>query len=206
VEAAAPASPTPAVEREAVPAAEVSGETQRAAGVGADSGGAQCAVIGPLDTAAEAADLAQAAAAGALSARVEGAAVTETRGFIVVTPVQDSAEAASALAESIRGRGIHDTIAVLAGTHANRVSLGVYAHRTFADRRREALAALGVAAEVLERTHTREGWWVHARLPAGHEAGALRRLVTSGLAARQRACGAGAVRRAQLPEAPGDAS
>ncbi len=150
----------------------------------------RCAAIGPLDDAGQAERLARALEDNGAGARVEREAIVETAGFIVLTPPAGDLDAAKRLAATIAAAGIRDMVVLRRGDYANRVSLGVFAKESTAERRRDDLAALGFTTTVLERTRSRDGWVVHVRLPAGVEAGRLLPAAAAELVAGPHACDA----------------
>ena len=119
-----------------------------------------CASIGPFPT--------QADMRGALNAltplvariQYREARSTETRGYWVYLPAQASRERALALARQLSEKGVRDYYVVTAGDQPNTISLGLFHDQANAEKRREEVAKLGFAPEVVARTEELPVYWI----------------------------------------------
>jgi len=125
-----------------------------------DLRGGSCVSIGPFPT--------QADMRGALSALTPLAAriqyreahATETRGYWVFLAAQASRERALALARQLSEKGVRDYYVVTVGDQPNTISLGLFHDQINADRRRDEVAKLGFAPEVIARTEELPVYWI----------------------------------------------
>lgn len=119
-----------------------------------------CSSIGPFPT--------QADMRGALNAltplvaRIQYREVrsTETRGYWVYLPAQASREKALALARQLSEKGVRDYYVVTAGDQPNTISLGLFHDQANADKRRDEIAKLGFAPQVVARTEELPVYWI----------------------------------------------
>jgi hypothetical protein len=119
-----------------------------------------CTSIGPFPT--------QADMRGALNAltplvariQYREAHSTETRGYWVYMPAQPSREKALALARQLSEKGVRDYYVVTAGDQPNTISLGLFRDQANADKRRDEMARLGFAADVVARTEELPVYWI----------------------------------------------
>lgn len=126
----------------------------------AQAHGGTCSSIGPFPT--------QADMRGALNAltplvariQFREARSTETRGYWVYLPAQASREKALALARQLSEKGVRDYYVVTAGDQPNTISLGLFHDQANADKRRDEVARLGFAPEVVARTEELPVYWV----------------------------------------------
>ena len=107
----------------------------------------QCFATGPIASAAQAAEITAALEGAGATARVREAASADPRGYIVLAR-QPPDSSARVMAAELRARGVEDIAQIATGRRAGRVSLGVYGAVGRAERRRAALAELGVATEI----------------------------------------------------------
>ncbi len=120
----------------------------------------RCLSIGPFPTQADVR-----AALNALTPRVariqyREAHATETRGYWVFLPAQPSREQALALARQLSSRGVRDYYVVTAGEQQNTISLGLFRDQGNAEKRRNEIAALGFAPELIARTEELPVYWI----------------------------------------------
>ena len=119
-----------------------------------------CSSIGPFPT--------QADMRGALNAltplvariQYREARSTETRGYWVYLPAQASREKALVLARQLSEKGVRDYYVVTAGDQPNTISLGLFHDQANADKRRDEVAKLGFAPEVVARTEELPVYWI----------------------------------------------
>ena len=122
--------------------------------------GGNCSSIGPFPT--------QADMRGALNAltplvariQYREARSTETRGYWVYLPAQASRERALALARQLSEKGVRDYYVVTAGEQPNTISLGLFHDQANAEKRRDEVAKLGFAPEVVARTEELPVYWI----------------------------------------------
>jgi cell division septation protein DedD len=119
-----------------------------------------CASIGPFGT--------QADMRGALNAltplvsriQYREAHATETRGYWVYLPAMSSREQALTIARQLSAKGVRDYYVVTAGDQQNTISLGLFRDKGNADKRRNEVAALGFAPDLVTRTEELPVYWV----------------------------------------------
>ena len=126
----------------------------------ADLGNDTCTSIGPFAT--------QADMRGALNAltplvsriQYREAHSTETRGYWVYLPALASREQALTIARQLSAKGVRDYYVVTAGDQQNTISLGLFRDKGNADKRRNEVAALGFAPDLVTRTEELPVYWV----------------------------------------------
>ena len=119
-----------------------------------------CASIGPFPTQA---DMRSALSAlTPLVARIQyrEARSTETRGYWVFLPAQSSRERALGLARQLSEKGVRDYYVVTAGDQPNTISLGLFHDQANAEKRRDEVARLGFAPQVVARTEELPVYWI----------------------------------------------
>lgn len=89
-----------------------------------------------------------------------------SRGWWVFLPTYPDRDKAFASARELSERGVKDYYVITAGDHQNTVSLGLFRDRDNAGKRQGELAALGVQAEIGERTELDPGFWIDFAQPA----------------------------------------
>lgn len=89
-----------------------------------------------------------------------------SRGWWVFLPTFPDRDSALATARQLSQRGVKDYYVITAGDQQNTVSLGLFRERNNADSRQRELAALGVEAEIGERTEVDPGFWIDFAQPA----------------------------------------
>lgn len=137
-------------------AAELASAPESAADLRNDS----CRSIGPFATQAD-----MRAALNALTPLVSRiqyreAHATETRGYWVYLPATSSREQALAIARQLSSKGVRDYYVVTAGDQQNTISLGLFRDKGNAEKRRNEVAALGFAPELVTRTEELPVYWV----------------------------------------------
>ena len=139
---------------------EPNAELASAPEAAAQPGNGICSSIGPFPTQAD-----MRAALNALTplvARIQyrEARSTETRGYWVYLPAQASREKALVLARQLSEKGARDYYVVTAGDEPNTISLGLFHDQANADKRRDEIAKLGFAPQVVARTEELPVYWI----------------------------------------------
>ncbi|MFZ2236161.1 MAG: SPOR domain-containing protein [Dokdonella sp.] len=88
-----------------------------------------------------------------------------SRGWWVFLPTFPDRNSALASAREMSERGVKDYYVITAGDQQNTVSLGLFRDRDNAEKRQRELAALGVQAEIGERTELDPGFWIDFAQP-----------------------------------------
>lgn len=125
-----------------------------------------CRRLGPFDDASQRDALATelGGIAGALRPHEQKAPTVGDH--FVITPQFDSLAEARAHAAELRARGVEDLAVLTRGPHARRVSLGLYARRPSAERKRDQYAAMGIAVEVRPRHVGTTSYWLDVEMRA----------------------------------------
>ncbi len=89
-----------------------------------------------------------------------------SRGWWVFLPTFSDRDSALSSARELSERGVKDYYVITAGDQQNTVSLGLFHDRDNAEKRQRELAALGVQAEMGERTELDPGFWIDFAQPA----------------------------------------
>jgi cell division septation protein DedD len=100
----------------------------------------------------------------------------ETRGYWVYLPAMGSREQALTVARQLSSKGVRDYYVVTAGDQQNTISLGLFRDRSNADKRRNEVAALGFAPDVVTRTEDLPVYWVDFAQDSRHPADWRRRV------------------------------
>lgn len=119
-----------------------------------------CTSIGPFATQAD-----MRAALNALTPLVSRiqyreAHATETRGYWVYLPATSNREQALAIARQLSAKGVRDYYVVTAGDQQNTISLGLFRDKGNAEKRRNEVATLGFAPELITRTEELPVYWL----------------------------------------------
>ncbi len=88
-----------------------------------------------------------------------------SRGWWVFLPTYPDRDSAFASARELSERGVKDYYVITAGDQQNTVSLGLFRDHDNAGKRQGELAALGVQAEIGERTELDSGFWIDFAQP-----------------------------------------
>lgn len=127
-----------------------------------------CYTLGPFSNQADLRRAFNAIAPHIARSRQRQSVETEDRGFWVFLPAVASREEALRLARDLNAAGLRDYYVVTAGEEENTISLGLFRQEANAQRRREALAALGFEAQLERRREETVSYWLdYARLPNG---------------------------------------
>ena len=121
---------------------------------------AQCLAAGPLRDAEQAARAQAALRALSVEASPRQATERADRGFTVATSPQATAEARRALAAELSDKGIDDQMIMDTGRFRNRIALGYYNGRAWAERRQAQLAELGYATDIIAAGAATTQWWL----------------------------------------------
>jgi hypothetical protein len=89
------------------------------------------------------------------------------RGYRVYLPAAGNRAEALATARALSNSGIADYYVVTAGDQQNTVSLGIFHDLVNANKRHDAVAALGYNPSVEARTEQVSQWWIDLAAPAG---------------------------------------
>ncbi len=89
-----------------------------------------------------------------------------SRGWWIFLPTFPDRDSALASARELSERGVKDYYVITAGDQQNTLSLGLFRDRNNAENRQRELAALGVEAEIGERTELDPGYWIDFAQPA----------------------------------------
>jgi cell division septation protein DedD len=119
-----------------------------------------CASIGPFPTQADMRSALNALTPLVARIQYREASATETRGYWVYLAAQSSREKALALARQLSEKGVRDYYVVTAGDQPNTISLGLFHDQANADKRRDEVAKLGFAPEVVARTEELPVYWI----------------------------------------------
>jgi len=125
-----------------------------------------CLTVGPIKGPDEAELLAVALYEQGFQVSRRKADEAVTAGYIVLTPRQETREAARQLESELRESGVRDILRMSRGSYANRISLGVFRDRTGAERRAGDLEVLGLETEIEKRTQTTVRWWLDLTHPS----------------------------------------
>jgi cell division septation protein DedD len=119
-----------------------------------------CASIGPFPTQADMRTALNALTPLVARIQYREASATETRGYWVYLAAQSSRERALGLARQLSEKGVRDYYVVTAGDQPNTISLGLFHDQANADKRRDEVAKLGFAPEVVARTEELPVYWI----------------------------------------------
>jgi hypothetical protein len=119
-----------------------------------------CASIGPFPTQVDMRTALNALTPLVARIQYREARSTETRGYWVYLAAQSNREKALALARQLSEKGVRDYYVVTAGDQPNTISLGLFHDQANADKRRDEVAKLGFAPEVVARTEELPVYWI----------------------------------------------
>jgi hypothetical protein len=128
--------------------------------VAADLRNGVCASIGPFPTQADMRTALNTLTPLVARIQYREASATETRGYWVYLPAQATRERALTLARQLSDKGVRDYYVVTAGDQPNTISLGLFHDQANADKRRDEVAKLGFAPEVVARTEELPVYWI----------------------------------------------
>lgn len=150
----------------APPVAESTLGTDQPAPVDVDLGGVagsgeeRCFSLGPFTTHDELARVSMALTANLRRQQVRETEVSEADGYQVLLPALPDRSAALAAAKALQTAGVRDYYVITSGEQRNAISLGLFRDLGNAERRRDALRALGFDARLLPRQRQRSQWWL----------------------------------------------
>ena len=119
-----------------------------------------CTSIGPFATQADMRGALNALTPHVSRIQYREAHATETRGYWVYLPATTSREQALAIARQLSAKGVRDYYVVTAGDQQNTISLGLFRDKGNAEKRRNEVAALGFAPELVTRTEELPVYWL----------------------------------------------
>ncbi len=154
-------------------------EPIRPAGTGgpAHPTAAACYSVGPLQDAAQMGRVVPLLEARGLRVHRRDQVPDTPAAFVVLTPHQDSEAQRRRIVARLRDKGVRDFALIRRGTFENRLSLGVYNRRRWAENRRQQLAALGFTTEVVAEAARRGSTWLDIVPPPDFSPDALRAIV-----------------------------
>jgi len=137
-------------------AAELASAPESAADLKNDS----CVSIGPFATQADMRSALNSITPVVSRIQYREAHATETRGYWVYLPAQNSRESALSLARQLSTKGVRDYYVVTAGDQQNTISLGLFRDQGNAEKRRNEIVALGFKPELIARTEELPVYWI----------------------------------------------
>ena len=94
---------------------------------------------------------------------------TASRGWWVFLPALPDRESAIRVARELSDKGVRDYYVVTAGDRQNTISLGLFHDPANAERRRDAIRALGFEPSMNERTEQLPLYYIDYAVPAGRD-------------------------------------
>ncbi len=158
-------------------AAEPVKHSARTAAVTPPNAAAQCRTAGPLTDTDQAARLQATLSNFSVDTHLRPATDAGKQGFVVVTPALATRAARRALATQMHDSGISDQLIMDVGQFRNRIALGYYPSRTWAERRQAQLAELGYEADILTTGAATPAWWLDISAGAALDEQQLRQTV-----------------------------
>jgi hypothetical protein len=140
-----------------------------------------CTSIGPFATQADMRGALNALTPHVSRIQYREAHATETRGYWVYLPATTSREQALAIARQLSAKGVRDYYVVTAGDQQNTISLGLFRDKGNAEKRRNEVAALGFAPELVTRTEELPVYWLDFATDPQHPFNWRTRVVQSDL-------------------------
>lgn len=149
----------------------------------------RCLAVGPFTTQVDLRTTRTALASRTVRSRQRQEQTTESHGWRVFLPAQDTRELALAQAKRLEAKGIKDYFVVSAqGELQNSVALGLFHDPANARKRRDEVIAAGFPARMSERTETTPVWWLDVVVPDDANSDVRRAVRTPGATARPTGC------------------
>jgi hypothetical protein len=149
----------------------------------------RCLAVGPFPTQVDLRNARAAMAAHTVRSRQRQEQTTESHGWRVFLPAQETRELALAQAKRLEAKGIKDYFVVSAqGELQNSVALGLFHDPANARKRRDEVIAAGFPARMSERTETTPVWWLDVVVPDDANNDIRRAIRTPGATARPTGC------------------
>jgi hypothetical protein len=149
----------------------------------------RCLAVGPFPTQVDLRNTRAALAAHTVRSRQRQEQTTESHGWRVFLPAQETREQALAQAKRLEAKGIKDYFVVSAqGELQNSVALGLFHDPANARKRRDEVIAAGFPARMSERTETTPVWWLDVVVPDDANNEIRRAIRTPGATARPTGC------------------
>lgn len=149
----------------------------------------RCLAVGPFTTQVDLRNTRSALASRTVRSRQRQEQTTESHGWRVFLPAQDTREQALAQAKRLEAKGIKDYFVVSAqGELQNSVALGLFHDPANARKRRDEVIAAGFPARMSERTETTPVWWLDVVVPDDANNDIRRAIRTPGATARPTGC------------------
>lgn len=127
---------------------------------GASMAGERCYSLGPIATQAELRRAMTELSEQVLRQQFREQVTLQARGWQVYLPAMPSRDEALSTARRLSEAGVRDYYVVTAGDQQNTISLGLFREQANAQRRQQALVALGFPAEILTRTEPLTQYWI----------------------------------------------
>jgi hypothetical protein len=125
-----------------------------------------CRTVGPMESKEQADRLAAALARQATRISRQQQTESVIDSYMVMTPLQPTPEATEQLKARLRDKGIKDVYVLPRGENKNRISLGVYKKKSWAERRKAQLAEAGFQVQVGVRTKSQPRYWLNVEMTA----------------------------------------
>jgi len=119
-----------------------------------------CRTVGPIDSAAQATEIRNAIVKNANRVSVREEKQDQKERYYVLSVKHATLADARALAEEMQSTGLNALYAIGEGRHSNRVSVGVFNKRRFADERRAEVVAAGFAVELVPDIYRSTRFWL----------------------------------------------
>ncbi|MGN6479498.1 SPOR domain-containing protein [Luteibacter sp.] len=149
----------------------------------------RCLAIGPFATQVDLRTTRTTLASRTVRSRQRQEQTTESHGWRVFLPAQDTRELALAQARRLEAKGIKDYFVVtVQGEMQNSVALGLFHDPANARKRRDEVIAAGFPARMSERTETTPVWWLDVVVPDDTGNDIRRAIRAPGATARPTGC------------------
>ena len=149
----------------------------------------RCLAVGPFTTQVDLRATRTALASRTVRSRQRQEQTTESHGWRVFLPAQETRDQALAQARRLEAKGIKDYFVVTAqGELQNSVALGLFHDPANARKRRDEVIAAGFPARMSERTETTPVWWLDVVVPDDANSDVRRAVRAPGATARPTGC------------------
>ncbi len=123
-----------------------------------------CYTIGPFSIVSDVNRAASFFDGEEITTQQRAAAARRRAGFWVYIPPQPSLQAAREVLRYLQSKGVEDALIIAEGKKENSISVGVFSNPDKAERRREAISALGYPVEVEPLYRTQPQYWLDLEL------------------------------------------
>lgn len=123
-----------------------------------------CQTIGPIADPEQVDEIMMTLSGQATQLRLREEGQGSVKSYRILAPPQPSSEDARALTDKMAAAGFNDFYVIWRGPHKDRIALGFYRNKAYAEQRQARLAKLGFESVLIPQTQARSRYWLDVEL------------------------------------------